>query len=312
MGAVPITGVSVVIPVYNSSETLDLLISRLKPVLDECGGDYELVLVDDASRDNSWAKIQQLGQVHKWIRGIRLMRNYGQHNALLCGIRAAQKPVIVTMDDDLQNPPEEIPKLLDRLGEDADVVYGVREKERHSPYRNIASQLTKWLLQKSMGGHVAQNISPFRAFRTVLREGFSSFKSPYINIDVLLTWSSTRFQSVVVKHQSRQAGVSNYNFRKLIVHALNMITGFSILPLRFASWLGILFTFFGFLMLAYVIQQYIVLGVVAQGFTFLASSIAIFSGAQLLALGIMGEYLARIHFRLMDQPSYTVRESVNE
>lgn len=299
------------IPVYNSSETVSQLVTRLKPVLDECGGDYELILIDDASRDNSWAMIEQLASQNSWIRGIRLMRNYGQHNALLCGIRAATKPVIVNMDDDLQHPPEEIPKLLEKLEKGADVVYGVREKERHSFFRNLASQLTKWLLQKSMGGHVARNISPYRAFRTVLREGFKQFQSPYINIDVLLTWSSTRFEAVKVKHYPRQAGVSNYTFKTLLVHALNMVTGFSILPLRFASWLGLVFTIFGVVLLGYVILQFFLQGVVVEGFTFLASSIAIFSGAQLLALGIMGEYLARIHFRLLDQPSYVIREQVN-
>lgn len=276
--------ISVVIPVYNSEATLAMLVERLEPVLRQSADQFEVLLVDDASRDNSWQKVLELSSTRPWIRGIRLMRNYGQHNALLCGIRTARYSIIVTIDDDLQNPPEEIPRLLARLGTDADVVYGVREKEQHGLFRNLASQLTKWLLQNSMGAETARQITGFRAFYTILREGFVAFQSPYINLDVLLTWASTRFQAVKVKHERRLVGSSNYTFTKLVNHSLSMITGFSVLPLRLASWIGFGFTFFGILVLAYIIKQYIVHGVVAQGFTFLASSIAIFSGAQLLVM----------------------------
>jgi undecaprenyl-phosphate 4-deoxy-4-formamido-L-arabinose transferase len=155
-------------------------------------------------------------------------------------------------------------------------------------------------------------VSAFRAFRTELREAFATYHSPYVSIDVLLTWATTRFTAVMVPHAERKYGTSNYTFRKLVTHAINMITGFSILPLQFASLTGFLFTLFGILVFVYVVGRYVVEGTPVAGFPFLASIIAIFSGAQLFALGIIGEYLARIHFRTMDRPVYTVRSTTTD
>jgi glycosyltransferase involved in cell wall biosynthesis len=236
------------------------------------------------------------------------MRNYGQHNALLCGIQNAQYEIIVTIDDDLQNPPQEISKLLNKLNEGYDVVYGTPQLERHGLWRDLASQITKLVLQNTMGAHTARNVSAFRAFRSRVREAFIKYNGSFVSIDVLLTWGTNRFTAIQVNHEPRKIGVSNYTLRKLITHALNMMTGFSVLPLQFASLIGFIFTLFGFGVLAYVIGRYIILGHSVAGFPFLASIIAIFSGAQLFALGIMGEYLARMHFRLMDKPPFTVRE----
>jgi undecaprenyl-phosphate 4-deoxy-4-formamido-L-arabinose transferase len=144
-------------------------------------------------------------------------------------------------------------------------------------------------------------------FKTELRNAFANYSSPYVNIDVLLTWGTTRFAVVQVRHDARKYGESTYTFQKLVRHALNMITGFSILPLRIASLIGFAFTLFGFGVLVYVIGRALLEGIVVPGFAFLASIVAIFAGAQLFALGIIGEYLARIHFRIMDRPVYTIR-----
>jgi undecaprenyl-phosphate 4-deoxy-4-formamido-L-arabinose transferase len=267
-----------------------------------------VILVNDGSRDRSWEKICALSQIYPWVYGLNLMRNYGQHNALLCGIRAAQGEIIVTMDDDLQHPPQEIPKLLSKINEGYDVVYGTPERQQHGLWRDLASSLTKLALQSAMGAEAAREVSAFRAFRTHLREAFAAYQNPYVSIDVLLTWSTTRFAAVSVQHQPRLIGRSNYTFRKLMRHALNMITGYSILPLRFASLLGFGFALFGVLVLIYVVGRYLIQGGSVPGFPFLASTIAIFSGVQLFALGIIGEYLARMHFRLMDRPTYVIRE----
>ncbi|MDH4317752.1 MAG: hypothetical protein OEV64_05135, partial [Desulfobulbaceae bacterium] len=149
--------------------------------------------------------------------------------------------------------------------------------------------------------------SAFRIFRTQLRDAFKHYQNTYVSIDVLLTWATTGFAAVRVRHEQRSAGVSNYTIPKLIIHAMNLITGFSALPLQLASMIGFACTFFGLLILAWVFGRYLVLGSVVPGFPFLASIIAIFSGAQLFSLGIIGEYLARIHFRSMERPSYTIR-----
>jgi undecaprenyl-phosphate 4-deoxy-4-formamido-L-arabinose transferase len=235
------------------------------------------------------------------------MRNYGQHNALLAGIRAARHDVIVTLDDDLQNPPEEIPKLLGKLTEGYDVVYGTPTVEQHGLARDLASQITKLTLQNAMGAETARKISAFRAFRRDLRDAFGSYQHPFVSIDVLLTWATTRFAALPVRHDPRRIGASNYTVRRLVLHALNMMTGFTTWPLQLASLVGFGCTVFGLLLLVWVIGRYLIQGGSVPGFPFLASALAIFSGAQLFTLGIIGEYVARIHFRTMDRPSYTVR-----
>lgn len=302
--------ISVVVPVYNGAASLPGLVERLEPVLRAHSSRFELVFVNDGSRDGSWQAIEALVARHGWIRGIDMLRNYGQHNALLCGIRAARHELIVTMDDDLQHPPEELPKLLARLDQGCDVVYGPPEKQQHGLLRDLASQTTKLVLQKSMGAQNARSVSALRVFRTCLREAFSSYRSQHVSIDVLLSWATTRFAFVRVRHDERRLGKSNYTYRQLAGHALNMVTGFSTLPLQLASWIGFLFTLFGMGVLVYVVRNYLVHGSPVAGFPFLASIIAMFSGAQLFALGIMGEYLSRMHFRMMDRPSYAVRSHI--
>ena len=237
------------------------------------------------------------------------MRNFGQHNALLCGIRVARHGVIVTIDDDLQTPPDEVPRLLAQLEQGYDVVYGTPEKEAHGFLRNMASRITKLALQSAVGAETARKVSAFRAFRTHLREAFSNYSGPYVSIDVLLTWGTKKFSAIPVRNDPRTIGVSHYTFGKLVAHAMNMMTGFSTVPLQIASITGFVFTFFGFAILLYVMGRYLIQGSPVPGFPFLASVIAIFSGAQLFALGIIGEYLARMHFRMMDRPSYAVRST---
>ncbi|NPV67325.1 MAG: glycosyltransferase family 2 protein [Anaerolineae bacterium] len=303
-------GISVVIPVYNSENSLEPLLARLADVLPTLTPRYEVILVNDGSRDRSWAAIERLAARYPWVRGVDLMRNYGQHNALLCGIRLAAYATLVTMDDDLQHPPEEIGKLLAKLDEGYDVVYGTPRQEQHGLWRDIASQVTKYVLQTAMGAEVARQISAFRVFRTKLRHAFADYNSPFVSIDVLLTWGTTRFAAVPVRHDPRTIGVSNYTFRKLVRHTFNMVTGFSTLPLQFASLLGFSLTFFGVLVLVYVVGRALLEGVVVPGFAFTVTIIAIFSGAQLLTLGIIGEYLARMYSRTMNRPSSVVSQVI--
>jgi undecaprenyl-phosphate 4-deoxy-4-formamido-L-arabinose transferase len=159
-----------------------------------------------------------------------------------------------------------------------------------------------------MGTATARNVSAWRVLRTQLRDAFAACHSPLVNIDVLLTWGTTRFGALPLRHDPRSIGVSNYTFGKLVRHALNMMTGFSVLPLQLASVIGFAFTLFGIFVLAFVLGRYVTTGSSVSGFPFLASIIAIFSGAQLFALGIIGEYLARMHFRIMEKPAYAILE----
>lgn len=301
-----------VIPVYRSANMLTRLHQRLTEVLDGLNKTYEIILVEDCGGDESWAVIQHLSQKDHRVRGFKLGKNFGQHNALLCGIRAARGQVIITLDDDLQNPPEEIPALLDKLAEGHDVVYGTPIRQQHGVFRNLASSITKMALQSAMGAENASKTSAFRVFRTHLRQAFETCSGPEISIDVLLTWGTTRFSHISVRQDERTDGVSGYTARKLLTHATNMMTGFSSVPLQIASLLGFMFGLLGLAALGYVIVTYTFSGKSVPGFTFLASIISIFAGVQLFTLGIFGEYLARIHFRTMSRPAYLVSATTDQ
>lgn len=305
----PLPSLSVVIPVYRSEKILPDLLQRLHTVLANIAQHREIILVNDSSPDASWDVIRELAARYPEIKPINLMRNYGQHNALLCGIRAAACDVIVTMDDDLQHPPEEIPKLVAELAKGSDVVYGTPEREEHGLLRDMASIITKAALQNVMGAQIARQVCAFRAFRTEVAAAFAHYEGYFVSIDVLLTWGTNRFSTIPVRHQARAQGPSGYTFRKLLTHAMNMMTGFTTMPLQVASWLGFTFTVFSAFVLVYVLVRYFVSGNPVPGFPFLASIIGVFSGAQLFALGIIGEYLARMHFRSMQKPPYVVRQS---
>ena len=304
--------ISAIVPVYNAEASLSELVMRLSTVLAGLAAQWEIILVNDGSADGSWRIIRSLAADSPNVIGIDLARNSGQHNALLAGIRAARYEIAVTLDDDLQNPPEEIPKLVSALGPGTDVVYGVPEKLSHDMWRNVTSTITKWTLAQFMGAETARNISSFRAFRTSVRDAFVDYRSALVSIDVLLTWGTSRFGTVRVVHQPRQFGRSNYGVFKLLTHTLNMLTGFSAAPLRAASYAGFLFIFFGIIALLFVIVRYLAQGTTSPGFPFLASIIILFAGVQLFALGIIGEYVSRVHFRLTDRPSYTVRATAGD
>lgn len=301
---------SVVVPVYNSEASLRELLRELAKELPKLASKFEVILVNDGSRDMSWQVVEELVTTYDFVRGIDLMRNYGQHNALLAGLHAARYSITVTMDDDLQHPPAEIVHLLRRLDEGArDVVYGVPRDMKHGFLRSVASRTTKLALQSAMGADTARKISAFRAFRTQLRDAFAAYRNPFVSLDVLLTWGTSRFDSVVVRHEPRKVGASNYTIWKLFTHAANMITGFSAIPLQISTYVGFSFTLLGIAIFLYVIARYFLTGDPVPGFPFLASVVAIFSGAQMFALGIIGEYLGRMHGRLLDKPPYTIRET---
>jgi glycosyltransferase involved in cell wall biosynthesis len=300
---------SIVVPVYNSEASLPMLADRLAAVLPKLARRYEVILVNDGSRDESWNVVRRLAEQHGFVRGICLMRNFGQHNALLCGIRAARYSVIVTMDDDLQHPPEEIPKLLAKLDEGYDVVYGTPIEQQHGLVRDWLSILAKRGLAMAMGIKNIGDISAFRILRTHLRDASAGYQSPHVLLDVLLSWGTTKFTTAAVEHQPRKIGQSNYTPSKLFNQAMLILTGFSTAPLRVATTIGLAFTVFGVAIFTYVIIRYC-MGGTLPGFTFLASLIALFSGAQMFALGILGEYLARIFHRSSERPTYVIRDPV--
>jgi len=304
--------ISIVIPCYQSEQTLGPLVDDIFDALGEPSASsmvstFEVVLVVDGSADGTADVANKLAAVHPEVRAIELRRNYGQHNALLAGIARAKYEVAVTMDDDLQHRPDEIHALLAPLARgEADLVYGVPREEEHGFWRSAASRTVKRGLGLA-GVHAAEDVSAFRAFWTAQREGFSHIEDPYVSLDVMLSWTTTSISRVVVQMDKRLAGTSSYNFHTLVRHAINTITGYSNVPLRVVAWLGGLCALLGAVLGAVVLWEFVAGHTTVAGFTTIAAMVAIFSGAQMLSLGIIGEYIGRLHTRSTGKPTFLVK-----
>jgi undecaprenyl-phosphate 4-deoxy-4-formamido-L-arabinose transferase len=298
---------SVVVPVYRSAATLGLLMQRLTLVLNAQGLRYEIVLVDDGSPDDSWACLETLHQQYGDVmRPIRLMRNYGQHNALMCGLRNSRGRYVVTMDDDLQNPPEEIPKLIDRIElTRADLVYGVPANRQHAQWRNVGSLMVKRFYQKVFRSSV--NPTQFRIMERRLVESVQFYDLNFTYLDGLLAWCTQSIAEAEVDHATRQHGRSGYNMSKLLGLALNLYTNFSLIPLQVVSLMGVLASASGFAAALYFLAQRLLSNVAVPGYASTIGAVLILGGIQLLALGIMGEYLGRLHLNVNRKPQYLIR-----
>ena len=299
--------VSVVVPCYRSAATLPALSARLHDTLTSAATEFEVVLVVDGGDLATWAAAADLERDSPHVRALRLSRNFGQHNALIAGVRAARNDVIVTMDDDLQHRPEEIPALLAALTDDVDLVYGVAAREEHGVARSLASRMAKATLERLMGIAGARRLSAFRAFRTFLRNGFTQLNGPHACLDVALSWGTSNIASVTVPMDERTHGRSNYTVRMLVRHTLNMVFGYSTAPLRLVTYLGFLVGFLGLALLTWTLYLYFSGGTTVAGFTTVASMVALFSAAQMIAIGVLGEYLGRIHAGGLGLPTYVIR-----
>ena len=304
--------VSIVIPCYRSELTLGdvvegLFASLTGPEAPPEVEAMEVVLVVDGSPDGTAGVARALAQRHPEVRAVELRRNYGQHGALLAGIARAKHEVVVTMDDDGQHLPDQVPLLLAPIAAGrADLVYGIAADEEHGVLRSAASRLVKRGL-RAAGAPRAEDSGAFRAFRTELRDGLGHVPDPFASVDVLLSWTTTSVERVTVEMRPRQVGRSSYTFSGLVRHTFNMITGYSNLPLRLVMYLGLLLAGVGFVLAVVVLVRYFSNETTVAGFTTLAAMIAMFSGAQMLSLGIIGEYLGRLHTRSMGKPTYLVR-----
>jgi undecaprenyl-phosphate 4-deoxy-4-formamido-L-arabinose transferase len=282
--------ISIVIPYFKSKMIEDLL-SRI----DQCLSEkfiYEILIVDDSESDIHWKILEELSSKFENVQFLQLSKNFGQHNALLAGISKAQNEFIVTLDDDLQNPPEEIPRLLAELiNSNLDLVYGVPNRIEQKISRRISAYLIRFILVKLLGVKSARYVSSYRIFR-----------------NILLFWGTSRIGALKVRHDARQSGLSNYSIPKLLKFSLDTITGYSNLPLKFATYLGLLMSLFGILILGFVFIRYYFYGGLVVGFTFTASLISIFAGTQLFTLGIIGEYIARMHLKVMEKPAFVIRK----
>lgn len=312
MSAQPLhRGVSVVVPVFGGGSALAELVSEIFEAANPEWGAIEVILVDDASALTTSRIATTLAREIKNVLCLRLGRNSGQHAALLAGIREAKNDIVVTIDDDFQNSPKEIGDLIERLTQgDVDVVYGFTPRTGHSLWRRLASRIARRIIAAVIGANWARHVGPFRAFRADLRNGFIDASGPDVSVDVLLSWSTQRFGFVEVSHENRRSGQSGYTVRKLIRFAFDTVTGYSTALLGLVTWLGLISVGFGLLVLVWVLGRYAVNGTAVAGFPFLASTIALFSGAQMLSISILGQYLGRIHLRTQGRPTYHIVDKI--
>lgn len=300
---------SVVAPVYNGTITVEELFERTKAVFTQLGSSFEMILVEDNGQDNSWQKITQLHKNYpQQVRGIKLTRNYGQHNATLCGFKYARGSYIITIDDDLQAPPEEIPKLLHCFAQtQADVVYGVYPIKKHSLVRRIGSYTVRKLFK--LGAGTQNQGSSFRLIARPIAEQLTRHSQSYVYIDELLQWYTTHIAATPVEHYASKKGKSGYPLLKLIVFTLNLIINYTAIPLRLMTYSGLFFAVVFFCVGLYYIYEKLFWG--AQlGFTSLITAIFFTTGLIMFCLGIIGEYLRRLYLGQNQQPQYTIRETL--
>jgi undecaprenyl-phosphate 4-deoxy-4-formamido-L-arabinose transferase len=300
--------ISFVVPVYNGSPMLEALCNRLVPI-GESYGCYEIIFVDDGSRDNSCNMIMQLQQHFPKICLVELSRNFGQHNATMAGLAQARGEIIVTLDQDLQHPPEEINSLISKLNEGFDVVYGLPEKRAHNIYRNITSTFSKWISRKILSTALNGNFSSFRAIRGWVAAEIAQYNSSYSYLDGLISWTTANVGGVEVKNPKSDYE-SQYTFIRLVTHGINLVVNFSIRPLQAASVIGFISALVGLLVAIYILFSKVMFNTPVQGWTSLMVALLVIGGLQLTFLGLIGEYIGRILMNSNRAPNYIIR-SVN-
>mgnify|MGYP000377360721 CR=1 FL=1 len=300
--------ISVVIPVYNSAQYLPTLVYRLMSVLETDTPRFEIIFVDDGSTDGSWDVLSELwARFPSHVMAIQLMRNYGQHNALMCGFRQAQGQYIVTMDDDLQNPPEEIPKLLSTIRKSgADLVYGIYKQKKHAAWRNVGSVLVRGFYKLVL--KVSHEPTSFRIIKSKLLKSILSYNKNFTYVDGLLTWNTQRIGATEVEHHARLNGKSGYSISRLVVLSLNLFTNFSLIPLQLVSVWGMFVAVVGLMFGGYFLLQSLLSNIAVSGYASTIVAILVLGGTQLLGLGIIGEYLGRVHLNVNRKPQYVERQ----
>jgi len=304
---------SIVIPVYGSELILTELVAQVATVLSNNASlnrSYEIIFVCDLSPDNSWQVIHRLVNEFDYVHGILLRINAGQHNALMAGLAEAKGEIIVTMDDDLQHSPRDIPKLIKEIEAGYDVTYACFQTRSHAIWKIAGSWINNWVASYLFKKPSNLYLSPFRAMKAAIRDELLLYRGPYVYVDGLILSVTRNIASVHVDHHDRYAGESNYGFIKSISLWLKMATSFSIVPLRITSLLGIIFSGLGFILAILFIIQKFTYNLMPVGWTSLIVAILIVGGVQLLALGMLGEYLGRVLLTLNSRPQYVIAEKI--
>ncbi len=302
---------SIVIPVYNSENTLEELVQRISTVFAGISSSFEIIMIDDGSRDNSWNVMRRLRDVNKDIKIISLIRNFGQHNATLCGFRHAQGRYVIWMDDDLQNPPEEIPKLIKKMEQGYSVVYGAYEQKKHGFMENLLSKVFQRLMQYVLSIPSSTVISNFVICTREVIQNAVTTRTAFPFLPALITRNvvTDEIANVEVKHVERQIGRSNYNVFRWLKLSLNLIINYSSLPLGIVAIVGIVVSCASLIYGLYLIVAYILdpsYGVV--GWNSLMVATTLLGGLTLIAMSIVGEYLRRIIAEISYEQQYIIAD----
>ncbi|SEC67966.1 undecaprenyl-phosphate 4-deoxy-4-formamido-L-arabinose transferase [Rhizobiales bacterium GAS188] len=300
---------SIVIPVYRSAPILPKLTATISEALGDT--EYELILVNDCGPDDSWRVIRELAAKDKRVRGINLRRNVGQHNAIIAGLNFASGDIVVTMDDDLQHSPHDIPALCRSLADGYDVCYARFGQRQHARWKSFGSRFNDKLASILLGKPKDIYLSPFRAMSRPVRDEIVKYAGPTVYLDGLILSITRAVTEVRVTHNERLSGDGNYNLRRSISLFLRMFTGFSIAPLRVASLAGAALSGLGFLFAIYLILQRFMSNALPAGWASILVTSLILGGVQLLALGIIGEYVGRIYMHVSGSSQFVVAGTVN-
>lgn len=301
---------SVVIPVFNEEGNIPALCSRLSKTLDGLGKDYEVIFVDDGSRDKSFSLLEGLARGNKRLKLVQLSRNFGQHSAIYAGFAKAEGEVVVTLDADLQNPPEEIPKLLKKLEEGYEAVGGVRKNREDSLLRKLPSFLVNRIATKVVGVQVRDYGCMLRAYRRSLVQDMLQYQDVSSFIPALANSLAQGVAEVEVEHSARQQGTSKYNIFKLLTINFDLITGFSLLPIQMLSLLGLVTALLGGGFGIFLLIRRIFVGPESEGVFTLFAVLFVFIGLLFLALGLIGEYIGRIYLEVRKRPRFTVKKEI--
>lgn len=302
---------SIVVPVYNSEHTLEELYTRLKNVFDNTmREEFELILVDDSSRDNSYAVMKKLHGQDSRVKIIQMAKNFGQHPALLCGFSFARGNFIITMDDDLQHRPEEIPKMAAAINEqdDVDVIIAKYENRKHNFIRRLGTRISVYATSKMLNKDPNLEITSFRLMRRFIVEAILNTNTHLPQIGNLLVQSSNRIINVPVHHDARKVGKSNYTFRRLAKDLIYDITSNSAIPLLLVRDLGIFSFIVSIILGLFYLIRYFIYGVSVEGWTTLVLLTLAYNGIILLAIGIIGQYLMNILNEAKKMPNYVIRK----
>jgi glycosyltransferase involved in cell wall biosynthesis len=303
-------GISVIVPHFNSVQIRELVEEVETSLKNKF--DFEIIIVDDSNSTSSWFNLKQIYDFHERVKCIELTKNYGQHNAILAGIEMAKHDLIVTIDDDLQIFPAEILVIYNHLlTYNLDLVYGAPRVSKHGNSRKFSSKILKFILRKVLRAQTVEGINSFRIFKKNLLVNFVNNSTGDISIDALLFWSTSNFDSVHVEHKTRKLGKSSYTFKKLFNLAIETLIGYSTLPLRISTVIGLSLSVVGLILLGVTLIQYFLNGIQIEGFTTIITLITIFSGAQFLTLGVIGEYIRKIHTNSMRKPTFVVRSRLS-